>query len=342
MCDLETISKDCCQKCNSKNPNKACGGCKSAFYCGDKCQKTDWNAHRKICGVMASVRKFDFGDSSLTKEIPDSMRNENKDVDEKDYLNLLHSFNDKKKESSPKLEEEEEDYPSFIVEDSDITLERMSLETSMMSILSKDGEDKIPLSHNRSFVSMKGHGKRSEQFQISVGIYFVKASDTVLKNEIQYEVRRRDSDKADDWDALKEELQEKKFIPRSDKKLYWNFYFRFPPKTFESAKKLVRAYRILEKNVFMETYGNKKASYSDVQLRRKKNLVVNFSEMKSYFYSVVAAIIKKDILQEDDGKKRKDVVEKKSTIKTEFNKKEYEGDSDDDSSEGIDGSEDHM
>lgn len=38
-----------CTSCSAKVSTSKCGGCYSVWYCGARCQKTDWTAHRPVC-----------------------------------------------------------------------------------------------------------------------------------------------------------------------------------------------------------------------------------------------------------------------------------------------------
>lgn len=39
-----------CINCSNKDAKYRCGGCKSVYFCSQKCQKGSWNIHKKHCG----------------------------------------------------------------------------------------------------------------------------------------------------------------------------------------------------------------------------------------------------------------------------------------------------
>lgn len=56
---IESHSADYCEVCSKNNPNfPVCGKCKSVRYCGPECQKSDWEAHKKICGLLMDQNKL--------------------------------------------------------------------------------------------------------------------------------------------------------------------------------------------------------------------------------------------------------------------------------------------
>jgi TPR repeat protein len=51
---------DGCEVVGQPKDFKVCPQCKTARYCGDECEKQDWNAggHKKTCGTAASIERM--------------------------------------------------------------------------------------------------------------------------------------------------------------------------------------------------------------------------------------------------------------------------------------------
>lgn len=58
----EGVISDTCVACKGHAPPgemlRACSGCRTANYCGRKCQKKDWQRHKKECQTLAAQRDF--------------------------------------------------------------------------------------------------------------------------------------------------------------------------------------------------------------------------------------------------------------------------------------------
>ena len=44
-----------CATCGAPNANNTCGGCHTARYCNEACQKAHWKAHRPACKAAAAT-----------------------------------------------------------------------------------------------------------------------------------------------------------------------------------------------------------------------------------------------------------------------------------------------
>ena len=73
-----------CAACNKQNASNKCGKCKSIFYCNEKCQKTHWKKHKKICkklrgnkGKKATTSPQYIQRINHVLKINESMENEN-------------------------------------------------------------------------------------------------------------------------------------------------------------------------------------------------------------------------------------------------------------------------
>mmetsp|Transcript_26617 Transcript_26617/g.86160 ORF Transcript_26617/g.86160 Transcript_26617/m.86160 type:complete len:99 (+) Transcript_26617:623-919(+) len=58
-----------CQRCNLVAKAR-CGGCRRVHYCGPRCQKKDWPAHRlHCCGVKISASSPPRGESPSSLKV---------------------------------------------------------------------------------------------------------------------------------------------------------------------------------------------------------------------------------------------------------------------------------
>jgi hypothetical protein len=59
---------DCCFKCGqhpaADSRLRMCGGCQTAKYCNDLCQRGHWSEHKPVCKTLGAAR--DRAVSSLT------------------------------------------------------------------------------------------------------------------------------------------------------------------------------------------------------------------------------------------------------------------------------------
>lgn len=47
---LGTTEVMACKSCGKVEAARKCAGCGVVAYCGRKCQRGDWKAHKKVCG----------------------------------------------------------------------------------------------------------------------------------------------------------------------------------------------------------------------------------------------------------------------------------------------------
>lgn len=58
---------DSCNTCHKAEPEvnlKRCAKCSATLYCSRECQKSDWKAHRKICGKQSGTLNATSGPSA--------------------------------------------------------------------------------------------------------------------------------------------------------------------------------------------------------------------------------------------------------------------------------------
>lgn len=48
---LSIIRDPHCHTCAARNAARRCTGCRVARYCGEECQRLDWEDHRRVCAL---------------------------------------------------------------------------------------------------------------------------------------------------------------------------------------------------------------------------------------------------------------------------------------------------
>ncbi|CAG8954708.1 hypothetical protein HYFRA_00004631 [Hymenoscyphus fraxineus] len=77
--DSETLEKvkpiPLCGHCNKQatpeTPLKTCARCRKTKYCTPECQKSDWKAHKKLCGSSANTKRRYSSYSARTNPLPE-------------------------------------------------------------------------------------------------------------------------------------------------------------------------------------------------------------------------------------------------------------------------------
>ncbi|CAJ0964602.1 unnamed protein product [Ranitomeya imitator] len=62
------VDAEFCTTCGEKGADKRCSVCKLVIYCGQKCQKLHWFAHKKVCNILKEKREKQELEASKEKK----------------------------------------------------------------------------------------------------------------------------------------------------------------------------------------------------------------------------------------------------------------------------------
>ncbi len=330
----KNITGDRCGEkgCGSADPPYVCCGCKSKFYCGEKCQWKDWDNHRKQCSIGASVRKFKLLDQTRVG------REDGKLVEEREYLEtLLEAVSTS--DGTPKAAETGEELadmtPMFREEEGEFYLDLM--EESTFNALWKSrpravrmNDLKTCLLLKRSDLAPKNAG---EWFSLPVKVYFVR-SDRLRDGKMEYAVTKCGTLAKEKTEYKKDVAELKRLLEKSinrgeeftdeESSTCWAFYFAMGSEDFEGFEKIIAFHRKEMKDGAVE-------KALDAVL--KEELRENFADMRTYFYEIISVIIGQDILGNNLPPQREEDEDSSEDEEDDDEEYDEEDDDDDESSE---------